>query len=120
MKEAIVSWIKEIFRAKREEKKKLLFYLRIYTYLITLEYTLNKLFYKRYLHTLKLLKNLLRNVEEDEEYYSEKLIEILKGTFKIPCKNCKLEKCIGCEKVSNIKTRIKMAQNIVLLRLINF
>ncbi len=115
--ESLISGIAK--ERRRSEKAVFIYYIRLYTSLIISMNYLDKTHYKESISHLKILKNFMRSSKiESEEIYLNRIKTLVSLVLKsIKCGRCRAKNCIKCDK-SHARTRLQLAQNICILRML--
>ena len=99
--------------------EKILFYIRVYTDLISAQVNISKIHYKRATNYLKVVRNMCRGHQfKEEELYIKRIYEIVNGILaNIRCVRCRAKDCDVCNP-AHARTKLQLAQNICILRIL--
>lgn len=104
--------------AKRKKNQRVVFYLRLYTDLVDAQACLNPSGYRKFLSDINRVKKFTRSCKfSDESKYTKKIQEILNSLTPIVTEKL-LKKKKYHELEHLIKTRLKIAQSICVIRIL--
>ncbi|MCK5282442.1 MAG: hypothetical protein KAK00_03455 [Nanoarchaeota archaeon] len=99
--------------------EKIIFYLRLYTDLVRAEDNISKSRYKKMINLLKVVRNTTKGTTfKEDELYLKRIRQISNEILSnVKCVKCRSKDCQICDS-AHMKTKLQLAQNICILRIL--